>query len=97
MDRLLKSPLFRLRVTAWIEGVTYLLLGLTMPLKYFYDIPGPNFVVGMLHGLFFVIYCLLVVQVAYLDNWRMKPTFLALLASLIPFGTFVAEYKLFRY
>jgi hypothetical protein len=28
--------------------------------------------------------------------WDMKKTFLALLASLLPFGTFVADAKIFR-
>ena len=94
---LLTTALGRLRLTAWIEGTTYLLLGITMPLKYIYDMPQPNYIVGMLHGVFFILYCLLVLQVAYRDRWKRLHTFWALLASLIPFGTFVAEYKLFRY
>lgn len=97
MNAILSFPLGRLRVVAWIEGITYLLLGITMPLKYMYDMPQPNYIIGMLHGVFFILYGLLVLQVAYLDRWKSGKIFWALLASLIPFGTFVAEYKLFRY
>jgi len=97
MRSLFSSPLGRLRVVAWIEGVTYLLLGITMPLKYYFSMPEPNYIVGMLHGVFFILYIGLVLQVAYLDKWARGNIFWALLASLIPFGTFIAEYKLFRY
>lgn len=86
-----------LRVVAWIEGVTYLLLGITMPLKYSMDMPGPNYIVGTLHGIFFLLYITLVAAVSFRDKWDRKTTFLALAASLIPFGTFWAEKKLFRY
>lgn len=86
-----------LRIIAWIEGVTYILLFVTMPLKYLYDLPGPNYVVGMLHGVFFILYILLVLLVGIKDKWTYKNIFLALGASLIPFGTFVAEKKLMRY
>lgn len=86
-----------LRIIAWIEGVTYILLFVTMPLKYLYEIPGPNYIVGMLHGVFFLLYIALVLLVASQDKWTIKNTLWALVASLIPFGTFIAEKKLMRY
>ena len=43
----LKSPLGRLRLLALLEGISYLLLGITMPIKYKLGIPEPNFYVGM--------------------------------------------------
>jgi integral membrane protein len=91
------NTLFWLRIIAWIEGVTYLLLFITMPLKYMYDLPKPNYWVGMFHGLFFILYCTLVLLVSFQDAWSKKITFLSLLASLIPIGTFYAEIKWFRY
>ncbi len=91
------SLLGTLRITAWIEGVTYLLLALTMPLKYGMDIAGPNYVVGMLHGVFFMLYVSLVLILAVRDKWQMKTTLISLAASLIPFGTFWVEKKYFRY
>ena len=86
-----------LRIIAWIEGITYLLLGITMPLKYLYAMPEPNLVVGMAHGVFFIWYVVQVLGVALVDKWSKMNTLKALVASLIPFGTFIAEKKLFRY
>ena len=67
-----------------------------MPLKYGMDITGPNKVVGLAHGILFVAYIILCAQVAYSLKWNLKTTFLAMLASLIPFGTFYADVKLFK-
>ncbi len=94
---LIRTPLGRLRLVAWIEGVTYLLLFITMPLKYILNIPEPNYIIGMAHGVFFIIYIGLVIQVSYKDKWNWRITFYALIASLLPFGTFYAENKWFRY
>lgn len=94
---LLSTQLGRLRVLAFTEGVSFLvLLFVTMPLKYAFDTPGPNKVFGMVHGLLFVLYVLAVIQAKIEHDWSLKKTGLALLASIIPFGTFWADVKLFR-
>lgn len=49
-----------LRLSALIEGISYLLFGLTMPLKYMYGINWPNKIIGMIHGGLFIAYVLLV-------------------------------------
>ncbi|MEM6841774.1 MAG: DUF3817 domain-containing protein [Bacteroidota bacterium] len=92
---LLKTPLGRLRIAGFMEGCSYLLFGITMPLKYYFDTPQPNYVVGMIHGCLFIVYIILVLQVAYLKRWKIKITFWALLASLVPAGTFYADKKIF--
>ena len=97
MLNLFKSPLGRLRVIAFVEGVSFLIILLvTMPLKYLYATPQPNKVFGTAHGLLFVLYVLMVVQIKFAENWNWKKTGLALLASVVPFGTFWADAKLFR-
>jgi integral membrane protein len=58
--------------------------------------PLPNYIVGMAHGVLFMMYIILVLQVAFLLKWNFIKIFLALLASFIPFGTFYADKKLFR-
>ena len=78
------------------EGISYLLFAITMPMKYYMDMPGANKVVGMGHGILFIAYCLFVLVVARETKWGTKNTFWALLASLIPFGTFVADKKIFK-
>lgn len=93
---LLKTALGRLRVVAFLEGCSYLLLGLTMILKYKYAMPQPNYVVGLAHGILFVLYIGLLVQVAFLHKWNLLKMFWAFVASLVPFGTFYADKVLFR-
>ena len=86
-----------LRLLAILEGISYiLLLGICMPLKYWLNIPEPTYPIGLAHGVLFVLYCSFVMLVAKNETWSMGKTFLALIASLLPFGTFVAEKKLFQ-
>lgn len=97
MFSLLKTTLGRLRILAFIEGVSFLLLlGVGMPLKYVYALPAPNRVMGMAHGLLFVLYVFCVIQAQIEYRWPFRKTALALLASVVPFGTFWADVKLFR-
>jgi integral membrane protein len=96
-QNLLLSSLGRLRITGFLEGISFLvLLFIAMPLKYMYDSPEMVRIVGMAHGVLFVMYVVLVFQVMVSLGWSLKKTFLALLASLVPFGTFYADARLFR-
>lgn len=94
---LLKTQIGRLRVIAFIEGVSFLIiLFVTMPLKYYAAMPQPNKVIGMIHGVLFLYYVISVIQTKIAYSWNWQKTGLALLASIIPFGTFWADVKLFR-
>lgn len=91
------TSLGRLRILAFAEGVSFLvILFITMPLKYYFDYPEANKVVGMAHGVLFVLYIFLVIQVGLEHNWKFKRMALAFLASIIPFGTFWADKHLFQ-
>jgi integral membrane protein len=96
VNNLLKTALGRLRIIAFIEGCSFLLLGFTMILKYKFLMPQPNYIVGLAHGILFVLYIVLLIQVSFLHRWNVLKIFLAFLASLIPFGTFYADKVLFR-
>ncbi len=97
MEDLLRDQLGRLRVLGFIEGVSFLLiLFITMPLKYYFDTPGPNKAIGMVHGVLFIGYCIMVLVVGLRREWSFGKIGLGLLASIIPFGTFWADVKLFR-
>ena len=96
INALLKTALGRLRIVAFLEGCSFLLLGLTMILKYKYAMPQPNYVVGLAHGIIFVLYVGLVLQVSFIHKWNLLKMFWAFLASLVPFGTFYADKVLFR-
>jgi len=86
-----------LRITALLEGLSFLiLLGVAMPLKYMYDKPEMVKIVGMAHGVLFIAYIMLVVIVREKMNWNFKQTAIALIASILPFGTFYADKKLFK-
>ncbi|TGL06660.1 DUF3817 domain-containing protein [Leptospira bouyouniensis] len=96
MFTLLQSRLGRFRILAFLEGVSFLtILFVTMPLKYLYQNPEPNKIVGLVHGLLFLLYLIELFQVKVELEWKLKKTFLAALASVIPFGTFWAEKYLY--
>jgi len=67
-----------------------------MPLKYIWEIPEVSIAIGYTHGVLFIAYCILVIPAKLDLKWNLKVTFLVLIASLLPFGTFVADYKLFK-
>lgn len=96
LSNLLKTAIGRFRIIAFLEGCSYLILGFTMILKYKYRMPGPNYVVGMAHGLLFITYVILLLQVYLTYKWSFMKTVSAFIASLVPFGTFYADKKIFR-
>ena len=82
------------RMVAFLEGLSYILLLLVaVPIKYS---SGEAFFVkmlGMPHGILFVLYIAIAV-VLRIDNQWIKNNFLAvLIASVIPFGTFGVDFK----
>lgn len=92
---MLKTSLDRFRFVAFLEGCSFLLLGLTMILKYQYGMPGPNYVVGMAHGVLFILYVIMLLQVTLQHKWSLAKAAMAFAASLVPFGTFYADKKVF--
>ena len=97
VSELIKSALGRLRIIAFLEGVSYLiLLGIAMPLKYLVGLPQVVRVVGMAHGVLFVLFVLLLIQVAIEKSWSFKKSALSFVSSLVPFGTFYADSRWFR-
>ena len=81
---------------ALLEGISFLLiLFITMPLKYFYNMPQPNKWIGTIHGFLFIGYLIWVFMIKDERKWTTKQTFLAVLASILPFGTFWADKKIY--
>ncbi|SEG43047.1 DUF3817 domain-containing protein [Paenibacillus sp. UNC499MF] len=92
---MLSTPIGRLRVIGILEGISFLLLlFIAMPLKHFADIPQPVTVVGGLHGLLFVLFLLAVAHVTFVHRWSILKVLIAILASFLPFGTFVLDARL---
>ncbi len=92
---MVNNSLSRFRLVAFFEGCSFLLFAITMPLKYTFHIPRPNYVIGMVHGVLFLSYIVLLIQVSVEYKWTFKKISLAFIASLVPFGTFYANKKLY--
>lgn len=93
----LKTPLGRLRVVGWWEGVSFLvLLGIAMPLKYLADSPAAVRVVGMAHGILFCLYVLAAIQAALEYDWRWRRLAVVLIASVLPAGPFVVDARILQ-
>lgn len=94
---MLRTPIGRLRVIAFIEGISFLvLLCVAMPLKYFAGLPEAVKTVGWIHGLLFVLYLISVAEVSIKHRWSWAQIFGAFVASLVPFGTFALDTRLRR-
>lgn len=92
-----KTNLGLLRIIGFLEGISYLvLLLIAMPLKYIWDKPEFIYSTGLAHGLLFTLYVFFVLLVTFQLKWSLNKCFWALLASLVPFGTFIADKRLFR-
>lgn len=97
MKYLIQTNTGRLRLIGFLEGLSFLLLlGIAMPLKYYAGIKEATLIIGMIHGALFVMYIMLVYPVKVEQSWKVKTTGLALLASIIPFGTFVFDAKVLK-
>ncbi|KMK78339.1 membrane protein [Alkalihalobacillus pseudalcaliphilus] len=83
------------RIISYLEGASLvLLLFLAMPLKYIFDIPSFVSVIGMAHGVLFMVYIVAVFVMVRMARWSLGTTSLALLASVIPFGPFIFDKKI---
>jgi integral membrane protein len=92
-----QSPIGRLRIIAFLEGVSFLvLLGIAMPLKYMAGMPLAVKVVGMAHGVLFIGFIFSLIDVKISHRWGIGKMIIAFIASLIPFGTFVLDARLLK-
>jgi integral membrane protein len=100
-DEILYLPrMNKQNIFLWIarfEGLSFLvLLGVAMPLKYLWGMPTAVRVVGMAHGVLFMCYVLLVFLVCEERHWGRVTLLMALLASVVPAGTFLFERRYLR-
>ena len=81
----------RFRIISIIEGLSYLLLVfIAMPLKYMFDYPLAVKVVGMSHGVLFILFFLALVMAMNKYKWKFLG-FQLFVYSLIPFGFILIE------
>ncbi|MDN3667223.1 DUF3817 domain-containing protein [Algibacter miyuki] len=85
------------RIIAFLEGVSYLLLlFIATPIKYIADNPEYVKMLGMPHGILFILYVILAFLIKGEMKWNTKTFGIVLLASIVPFGTFYVERKLLK-
>ena len=88
----------KFRHAGTIEGYSYItLLFIAMPLKYLADIPLAVKIVGMTHGVLFIVFCILLIKAWEEAEWSFKESVVFFIASLIPFGTFFTDKKIKAY
>lgn len=82
------------KIIATLEGISLLaLLFVAMPLKYIFDMPEFVRVVGMAHGLLFIVYIVIACMLKAELKWPWNKFLIICIASVIPFGTFYVEKK----
>ena len=82
------------RIIALLEGISYILL-MTLGLYFKYQLNNDIYVkiLGMPHGLLFVLYIIVAFLLRKNENWNTKDFSVILFASLVPFGTFYIDRK----
>lgn len=86
-----------LRLMALLEGASLLLLlFVAMPLKYQFGMPEVVSLVGRLHGGLFVVFNIVLFYNVFKGRITEVQGFIGLLASLLPFGTFVYKARVLK-
>lgn len=82
------------RLTAFLEGVSYILLLLiAVPIKYLLNEALYVKILGMPHGILFILYILFSIIAKIKYNWNFRKFLVISIASLVPFGTFYIDKK----
>jgi integral membrane protein len=89
------SAIRRMRLVSVAEGVSFLLLlGVAMPLKYLAGVPEPVTVIGALHGILFLVYGYVALNLMLELRWSPRWLVGALVGASLPFGAFVVDARL---
>ena len=85
------------RIISFLEGVSYLLLlFVAVPIKYFQGDTSYVKMLGMPHGILFMLYLVLAVVLKKEMKWNARKLGIVCIASVIPFGTFYVDKKYFQ-
>ncbi|WP_299015411.1 DUF3817 domain-containing protein [uncultured Polaribacter sp.] len=82
------------RIISFLEGVSYLLLlFIAVPIKYLQGDASYVKMLGMPHGLLFMLYIVFAIVIQKQMKWSFKTLAIVLACSVIPFGTFYVDKK----
>jgi integral membrane protein len=88
---MLNDTFSRFRLISFIEGISFLILiFIAMPLKYLAGIPLAVKIVGMTHGVLFILFVIALYMAMKRYQWKFL-TFQLFVYSLIPFGFILIE------
>lgn len=94
----IRGALTRYRVLAWITGVWLLILTAEIVFKYVIldssaDAPDWFTYIGQAHGVFYILYLFMTLDLAIKARWAASRTLLTALAGTIPFLSFWFEHR----
>ncbi|MBN8554291.1 MAG: DUF3817 domain-containing protein [Deltaproteobacteria bacterium] len=79
-------------VIGYFEGISFLLLlGVAMPLKYIWESPEWVRIIGMAHGVLFLLYIAIATLAAIQLEWSKKKLFFSYAAAVLPLGPFLFD------
>ena len=85
----------KFRLVGILEGISFLfLMGIAVPIKYMAGNPWPVKIGGWIHGIFFILYLVMLYEVWKAYKWSFAKVFWGVVAALLPFGTFILDRKL---
>ncbi len=88
---MLSDTFSRFRLISLIEGMSFLILVfIAMPLKYMAGIPLAVKIVGMAHGVLFILFVIALIMASKRYKWKFL-SFQLFVYSLIPFGFILIE------
>lgn len=90
------SSIRNLRYVALIEATTFLALLVATVVKYQDNSPQGVQILGPIHGIFFLAYVFLTLNVRSAAGWDARTTLLVLLGAVLPFGGYVVDRWLSR-
>ncbi|GGB25119.1 DUF3817 domain-containing protein [Puia dinghuensis] len=98
MRKYLTTPLGRLRLLGYLEGVSLLVLVfVAVPMKYVWRDPTLVKTLGPIHGMLFLLFVLGALRVGVEQGWKFRTTtWKVLVACMIPFGTFYIDRAVLR-
>ena len=65
-----------------------------MPLKYIWGEPGAVEVLGMAHGVLWLLFCVVLLDTTVRESWSWKRAVVPFFAALVPLGPFLIDGRL---
>ena len=91
----MSNPVTTLRTIGLVEAVSFLvLLGVAIPLKYLAGMPTAVRLVGWVHGVLFVVFCVALARATLTARWPLARSAILFGAALLPFGPFAIDRRL---